>query len=325
MRVLITGGTGSLGSQLTRHWLAQGHRVQVLSRDAHKQAELARALRAEGLGECAWFLGDITDSYAVQRAIRGCDTLVHAAAQKRIERGESDPDEYLRINVLGTQIVVRAALQEGVQRCLFISTDKAVAPLNFYGCSKALAERLWLHQGTAKGDGPHFAALRYGNVVASRGSVWHLWQEQLKSRGAILVREPEPTRFIVDFPQAISFVEQALGELEHWGQMVLVPGTLKAFSLWELADELAPRYCWERQPLGPGEKQHEIMLAEGEWALHTTEDLWLVTSQLHTMERGPFSSATAPRLTGAELIEKLSERGDRRGDHSRGGVQLVAP
>ncbi len=303
MNILITGGTGSLGSHLTRYFLAQGHQVTVLSRNAHKQAELAQELDSSKL---KLVLGDICDPTRVSLALRGQEVVIHAAAQKRIERGETDQAEYLRINVLGSQVVADQALKQGIAKCLFVSTDKAVSPVNFYGCTKALAERYWLSQGKYSRYS-RFGALRYGNVLGSNGSVWHKWQKQLAQGIRMDVRDPEPTRFILNLDQATSFIKQALDVLgrEH---VLFVPGNLEAFSVWDLAYELEPdQRKWNLKCLGPGEKQHEILVAPGEDPYQVSPDLWSLHWGFENQDKTRFYSDTARRISGHEISLRLGK------------------
>jgi UDP-N-acetylglucosamine 4,6-dehydratase/5-epimerase len=304
MNILITGGTGSLGSRLTAKFLREGHQVTVLSRNAHHQHELWASV--QGLvkpGQLLFVLGDVTEPTYVARAMFHVggpkDILIHAAAHKRIERGETDPEEYMRTNIQGTLVVAREARHFRIPKCLLISTDKAVAPLNTYGVSKAMAERLWL---SFSSDRNYFGAVRYGNVVESNGSVWHYWQQQQALGQALTVRDPEPTRFFMTLEQAVGVVESALTNMNAIHKL-FVPADLEAFSLWDLARQIQPQEQWAFSPLSPGEKQHELLTAPGETALRANPLLYSIRYGFDSLPQ--LSSETAQRISGAELARRL--------------------
>ncbi len=259
-KILITGGTGSLGAALVRRWNKE-HEITILSRNPHRQLELAEKF---GLSSGSFVLGDICDYETVRRACVGQDILIHAAALKTVGQGEDNPEEYLRVNIWGTQVVARAwrdtygvsdlvAMRPAPmlpRKALYINSDKAVAPVNLYGISKAAGEKVFLAYG--------FSSIRYGNVVDSEGSFVHKWREQLERGEAITVRRPEPTRFFVAMEQAVDLVEEALRlmsipdlgfsgpatkTLQAFGpglelQGVFVPHSLKSFSVWDVVDEM---------------------------------------------------------------------------------------
>lgn len=324
MKVLVTGGTGSLGRALVKH-LAARHEVTVLSRDAHKQATLLRELHEHDL-QARFVLGDICDPVATANACHQQDVIIQAAALKRIERGESDPEEYLRVNVTGALAIAHRALEYGVGKALLICTDKAVQPLNTYGVTKALAERAWTKAGRPWAT-TQFAAIRYGNVVNSDGAVLEVWRAQTQKHQRLLVRAPEPTRFVLTIAQALALVTEAL-EIMQDGQ-ILIPRALPAISMWAMARLFQPEYLWQREPLTTGEKQHESLLAEGEYAYPASPHLAYVTTQpinQPLLERAQFQSNTASRLPLPELADLLDMPGvgHELSYHSRIGEQLVA-
>lgn len=298
MRWLITGGTGSFGSALTLALLRAGETVVCFSRDPHRQKALAAAA-AENRLRLRFILADITDAAAVCEGVGAADVVVHAAALKHVDLGERYPLEYLRVNVLGTAVVAQV-MRHFDRPGLFISTDKAVAPLNLYGCCKALAERIWRPQG---------AILRLGNVIDARGSVLHIWRQRLKQGLAIPVRAPEPTRFLLTTQQVVERVRESIKRGKK-GQ-ILIPAHLPAFSVWDLAFVMAESGQRRLVPLLRGEKQHEVLLAEGELPWTKQREDFLVVGHEQNDEEPPsptlWRSNAAPRLSKEELAGIVKE------------------
>ena len=311
MNVLITGGTGSLGTVLTHDFLQRGHHVTVLSRDPHKQDRLQKEVTdKQYLGKLTMRLGDVANLMSVIEACKGQQIVIHTAALKRVERGETDTTEYTRVNITGTQNVAMACITQSVRQGLFISSDKAVEPLNFYGETKAVGEKIWLNHDN---DITFMSVLRYGNVVNSEGSVWHIWKNAVTKRQTLQLRTPEPARFALTINQAVELIRDALYVMwraNHGGQ-TFIPYNLPAFSVWELAYLLQPdssQYIYE--PLITGEKQHEMLLAKNEHAKPTANNqlLWQLCSnneEPKTDYRQQFCSATARRITAAEVTAMI--------------------
>ena len=304
MRILITGGTGSLGSVLAQHLTQQGHDISILNRDGHKQQAIKSLLPKH----TQYFLTDICHRDTVRAACRGQDVVVHCAAAKILGIGETSPQEYCRVNINGTITVANACRDEGVRKALLISSDKACAPINLYGATKRCAESVWLASDT---HAHHFAALRYGNVVNSKGSVWHMWRERMAQGLPIEVRDPEPTRFILTVDEAVTLVQSALNTMNENHKCVFIPSHVPAFSLWDLARAVQPDESqWKRTHLEQGEKQHEVMLATGEYARQVNHLLWATCDEsdyhMSDEERAQFGSETARKLSGREVISKLN-------------------
>ena len=298
-RILITGGTGSLGRELSLTLLAQGHQVTILSRDPHKQA----ALRNNPLFKQAKFvLTDICEYPDVVRACEDQDVIVHTAADKILQMGETDPREVIRVNVNGTETVAEAAIHQGIKKCLFISSDKSPNSSNAYGATKRLGEAIWLSCDRVYRHA--FTALRYGNVCDSAGAVWGIWRDLAAKGLPLTVREPEPTRFFLRKKDAVQLVLWALDEMK--GGEILIPANLPAFSLWDLARELQPEATWIREPLGQGEKQHEVLVATEEGVRRLNDHFWTVAHGFEPPDRRIFCSATAPQMTGREVVERLT-------------------
>jgi UDP-N-acetylglucosamine 4,6-dehydratase len=242
--VLVTGGAGAFGTALARRLLTSSNapveRIVIYSRGEFRQAEMYRELSPIDPHEkLRMMIGDIRDKDRLRRAMRGVDTIFHAAALKRIETANYNPDELVRTNVVGTQNVIDAAMDAGVERAVFLSTDKSFQPISPYGHSKALAECMFLAANNMRGNsGPRFLATRYGNVWRSTGSVVPMWESILASGiDTVPVTDPECTRFFMRMDEAVDLVLRAVKELpDH----VLIP-TLPAYRLGDLAEAMGAK------------------------------------------------------------------------------------
>jgi UDP-N-acetylglucosamine 4,6-dehydratase len=256
MSILVTGGTGSFGRAFVRRLLELDteNRICIYSRGEHAQA----SMRAEfgNDGRLRFFIGDIRDRDRLRRAMDGCDVVVHAAALKRIEVCEYDPIEVKKTNVDGAVNVIEAATDAGVWKVVALSTDKACDPINAYGASKLLAERLFLAANNARGRaGPIFAVCRYGNVTGSAGSVIPKWREILKTSDTVPVTDPDCTRFHMRIDQAVDLVLRTIGTMQ--GGELNVP-ELPAYRLGDLAEAMGAEIRVTGLPAW--EKRHESML-----------------------------------------------------------------
>lgn len=251
--VLITGGTGSFGQAFTKRLLKDGvERIVVFSRNEHAQAEMRDRLSDSRL---RFFIGDVRDRDRLRRAFDGVDTVVHAAALKRIEVGVYDPIEMVKTNVTGTMNVIEAAIDAKVKRVVGLSSDKAWQPISPYGQSKALAESLLLNANSYSGrGGPSFVVTRYGNVAGSRGSVIPRWKE-MKRQGVatVPVTDPDCTRFWMWMDEAVDLVIKATRTNSN---EILIPD-LPAYRLGDLASVIGVKMNVTGLP--PWEKKHEGM------------------------------------------------------------------
>ena len=263
---LITGGTGFLGSHLTRSLLRAGHRVRAYARGEHGHEALERSVPAGERARLSTLLGAVEDLDRLRLAMRGVDYVIHAAAQKIVPLAEYDPGSCLRSNVSGTMNVALAALEANVRRAVLISTDKASAPATVYGASKLCGERAWLAANRySAGARPEYVAVRYGNVWRSRGSVLEAW-DTARGRGEIPgITDPRCTRFHFRLEQAAEFVLQALHEAKPGDLWVPRLPTYKLGDLWRAYakhhDEDGPP-----RPIGLrlAEKMHESLISENE-------------------------------------------------------------
>jgi UDP-N-acetylglucosamine 4,6-dehydratase len=203
--LMITGGTGSFGNTVLNRFLNTGVReIRILSRDEKKQEDMRIALNNPKL---RFYIGDVRDLDSVSQAMKGVDYVFHAAALKQVPSCEFYPMEAVRTNVLGTENVLNAATMNGVKRVVVLSTDKAVYPINAMGISKAMAEKVMVAKARMQQAGETvFCATRYGNVMASRGSVIPLFVSQLKAGKPITVTDPNMTRFLMSLENSVDLV-----------------------------------------------------------------------------------------------------------------------
>ena len=203
--LLITGGTGSFGNAVLRRFLGSDLReIRIFSRDEKKQDDMRKRY---GSAKLKFYIGDVRDSRAVAAAMRGVDYCFHAAALKQVPSCEVHPMEAVRTNVLGTENVLEAAIAAGVQRVICLSTDKAVYPINAMGISKAMMEKVMVASSrNLEGTATIISGTRYGNVMASRGSVIPLFVEQVQAGKPITITDPLMTRFMMTLDDAVELV-----------------------------------------------------------------------------------------------------------------------
>jgi len=213
--ILVTGGTGSFGKEFVKHVLANHDvkRLVVFSRDELKQFDMQNEIDSDVL---RYFIGDVRDQARLERAFAGIDTVVHAAALKQVVAAEYNPLECIKINVLGAENVINAAINMGVERVVALSTDKAVNPINLYGASKLCSDKLFVAANfLSAGTGPKFCVVRYGNVVGSRGSVVPFFKG-LRPTGKLPIPDPRMTRFWITLEEGNKFVENC-GDITQGG------------------------------------------------------------------------------------------------------------
>ncbi len=257
--ILLTGGTGSFGKAFLRYALdnLDPRRIVILSRDELKQYEVRQLVDDDP--RVRWFLGDVRDRRRLERAMHGIDFVVHAAALKQVDTAEYNPFEFIQTNVIGSQNVVEAAIDTGVQRVVALSTDKASSPINLYGATKLCADRLFISANHyAAGYVTRFAVVRYGNVMGSRGSVIPRWR-QLAARGESLpLTDKRMTRFWITLPQAVRFVVDSF-DLMRGGELY-VP-RIPSVALADLAAVVGNGAATHEIGIRAGEKLHEEMIS----------------------------------------------------------------
>ena len=260
-KVLITGGTGSLGNALTQRLLTENvDTIRIFSRNENKQLEMDSKFHDDRL---RFLLGDVRDYNRLTRACEDIDIVFHTAALKHVPIIEYNPFEAIKTNVMGSQNVIDACLEEDVEKAICIGTDKAVSPLNTYGATKLLMEKLFITASNYLKKERHktkFIALRYGNVLGSSGSVIPKFINQIKNNEKITITDPNMTRFSISMDEALDFILKVteIGK----GSEIFVP-KLRAYSLMDVKDALFDLLGkTDEQIVGirPGEKLHEILI-----------------------------------------------------------------
>jgi UDP-N-acetylglucosamine 4,6-dehydratase len=259
--VLVTGGAGFWGKAFAKRLLDTdgAQRICIYSRNEWNQAQMRAALNNDE--RLRWFIGDVRDSERLKRAMDGVDVVVHAAALKRIEAVEENVMEAVSTNIIGTENVVKAAIDVGASRAILLSTDKAAAASTTYGLTKAVAEAIFRNAGAyVRDDQTRFAVCRYGNVWRSTGSIVQVWGRLLADGATeVPVTNPDCTRFFMTADQAVDLVLKAIEETK--GGDVFVPD-LPAYDLRSLAEAMGAT-GFRPMGMGRGEKIHERMTDEG--------------------------------------------------------------
>lgn len=255
--ILITGGTGSFGRSMVAKLLNNfsPKRVVVYSRDELKQYEMRNLFPQKNL---AFVIGDVRDFCRVQAAISGVDYVIHAAALKRVEVAEHNPAECIKTNIVGAENVILACKAGGVKKVVALSTDKAAQPINVYGASKLVSDKLFVAANNdSSTNAPLFSCVRYGNVIGSRGSVVPYFQSLVKEGAKeIPITDPRMTRFLITLDEGVDFVLQSFGRMQ--GGEIFVP-KLRAVSILQLAQIYAPDLKVKVTGIRPGEKLHEVL------------------------------------------------------------------
>lgn len=258
--VLITGGTGSFGKQFVQTILnryPEVKRIVIYSRDELKQFLLKQQYPESKYPQLRFFIGDVRDGERLKRACEGIDVIIHAAAIKQVDTAEYNPDECIKTNVNGAQNVINAALAMGVKEVVALSTDKACAPINLYGATKLTSDKLFTAANNIKGSRDiRFSAVRYGNVMGSRGSVIPFFMDKAKT-GVLPITHPEMTRFNISLQAGVDMVMYAIGH--HLGGEIFIP-KIPSYKIMDIAEAIAPSCKTEIVGIRPGEKLHEEMI-----------------------------------------------------------------
>jgi UDP-N-acetylglucosamine 4,6-dehydratase/5-epimerase len=255
--ILITGGTGSFGQRFVKRVLERyaPRRVVVYSRDELKQFEMSQVYDQQPM---RYFLGDVRDLDRLRMAMREIDIVIHAAALKQVPAAEYNPIECIKTNINGAEHVIRAALDNNVDRVVALSTDKAANPINLYGATKLASDKLFIAANNmAGGRRTAFSAVRYGNVVGSRGSVVPLFRKLIAEASPCLpITDERMTRFWITLDQGVDFVMKTMQRM-HGGE-IFVP-KLPSIRVRDLAEAMAPGVPVKVVGIRPGEKLHEVM------------------------------------------------------------------
>ena len=310
-KILITGGTGSLGIALTKLLLTTDvNTIRVLSRNEHQQILMQEKIKD---GRMRFLIGDVRDRRRLVRAMEDIDIVFHAAALKHVPVVEYNPYEGIQTNVIGSQNVIDASIEADVETSIAISTDKAVAPLNTYGATKLLMEKMFV---TAKGNlnpdlhKTKFLVLRYGNVMGSSGSVIPKFIRQIRSKQKITITDPSMTRFTITMNEALKFIIESITISK--GSEIFVP-KLRAYTISDLKDaviELLEDTGEEKIPVRAGEKTHEVLIDSDEMrSTWESEKNYIIFDPQQDTE---FIQSKYPQLKKVSSIESYSSKNAKR-------------
>jgi UDP-N-acetylglucosamine 4,6-dehydratase/5-epimerase len=255
--ILVTGGTGSFGKQFIKSVLEryQPERLIVFSRDEMKQYDMEQEYNQPNI---RYFIGDVRDGERLRQAMRDVNYVIHAAALKQVPAAEYNPMECIKTNIYGAENVIKAAIENNVEKVIALSTDKAANPINLYGATKLCSDKLFVAANNITGKShTRFAVVRYGNVVGSRGSVIPFFQKLAKSRAEYIpITDVRMTRFWLTLNQGVEFVLTCFKRMQ--GGEILVP-KIPSSRVVDLAQVIAPGIPHKVIGIRPGEKLHEVM------------------------------------------------------------------
>lgn len=276
LTILVTGATGSFGHKFIEFVLKEKRpkKLIIFSRDELKQHEMRLRFPDTHDSSLRYFIGDVRDKDRLIRAFRGVDVVVHAAALKQVPACEYNPFEAVKTNIIGAQNIIDAAIDCGVRRVVALSTDKAVNPINLYGATKLVAEKLFIQGNAYVGEAlTRFACVRYGNVVGSRGSIVPLLLNQ-RQKGSVTITDLSMTRFWITLDQGVKLVIKAIESME--GGEIFIP-KIPSMCLKDLVETIAPDCTHEIMGIRAGEKMHEALISYDE-SRHTVEydDIYVI-------------------------------------------------
>ena len=324
--ILITGGTGSLGNALTKKLLSLNAKtIRIFSRNESKQIQMESDFDDKRL---RFFVGDVRDSERLYSALEDVDIVFHAAALKHVPKIEYNPFESIKTNVIGSQNVIDNSLRQDVERVICVGTDKAVSPLNTYGATKLLMEKLFVSANNYVNPEKHrtkFVAVRYGNVLGCSGSVIPKFIDLIKKGKPITLTDPNMTRFTITMDEALEFILNAT--VTGQGSEIFIP-KLKSYEisvLIEALNELLGETKQEITGIRPGEKLHETLINNDEirytWSIN---NMYMLTNPHHRLfktsdfsdmydgikkieDLTSYSSDVADKITKEELKEKIKK------------------
>ena len=299
--ILITGGTGSFGKCFTRYVFTHYNpkKVIVYSRDEFKQFIMQNEFR-EYADRLRFFIGDVRDKERLERAFEGVDYVIHAAALKQVPTCEYNPNEAIKTNIHGAQNVIDAALDSNVKKVVALSTDKAVNPVNLYGGTKLVSDKLFIAANAYAGTKDiNFSIVRYGNVAGSRGSIIPLFHNIIKNGGRELpITDYRMTRFWISLTQGVELVIKALEEATGGETFI---SKIPSFKVTDLANAMLPGCEMPAIGIRPGEKLHEIMVTvEDSYTTYEYDRHFIVYPQM------TWNNRQQPDLSGRKVEEGFS-------------------
>jgi len=299
--ILITGGTGSFGKCFTKYVLThyEPKKIIIYSRDEFKQFIMQNDFK-EYAGKLRFFIGDVRDKERLQRAFEGVDYVIHAAAMKQVPACEYNPNEAIKTNINGAQNIIDAALDSGVKKVVALSTDKAVNPVNLYGGTKLVSDKLFIAANAYAGHKDiSFSIVRYGNVAGSRGSVIPFFNNIINKGGKELpITDYRMTRFWISLQQGVELVIKALEEAKGGETFI---SKIPSFKITDLAQAMLPGCEMPEVGIREGEKLHEIMVTvEDSFTTYEYDKHFIVYPQM------VWSKDKTPTPTGKKVEEGFS-------------------
>lgn len=326
--ILVTGGTGTFGRAFVKTVLERYNprRIIVFSRDELKQSEMAYEFPADKFPAIRYFIGDVRDSDRLEMAFREVDYVIHAAALKQVDIAEYNPIECINTNVMGAQNVVQAAIRCGVEKVVALSTDKAANPINLYGASKLASDKIFVAANNLSGSvGTRFSAVRYGNVLGSRGSVVPLYRRLIAEKvDSLPITDPAMTRFWITIQQAVNMVLSTIALMQ--GGEIYIP-KIPSMCMTDMARAMAPHLDQHVIGIRPGEKLHEIMVTTDDarvtteladrYVIHPSFNFWgegesVAKSMQRVDEDFVYTSENNDEWLDAETLNQLIAPDDSR-------------
>ncbi|MBQ8591669.1 MAG: UDP-N-acetylglucosamine 4,6-dehydratase (inverting) [Lachnospiraceae bacterium] len=303
--ILITGGTGSFGKCFTKYVLEhyEPKKIIIYSRDEFKQWMMANEFK-DHVDKLRFFIGDVRDKERLQRAFEGVDYVIHAAAMKQVPACEYNPQEAIKTNIHGAQNIIDAALDSNVKKVVALSTDKAVNPVNLYGGTKLVSDKLFIAANAYAGDKDiNFSIVRYGNVAGSRGSVIPFFNNIIKNGGTELpITDYRMTRFWISLTQGVELVIKALEEAKGGETFI---SKIPSFKITDLAEAMMPGCNMPEVGIREGEKLHEIMVTvEDSMTTYEYDKHFIVYPQM------VWSNSRKPTPTGKKVPDGFSYSSD---------------
>lgn len=290
--ILVTGATGSFGKRFVKYVLEKHKpaRVVAFSRDELKQFEMQQTLNSPRL---KYALGDVRDHNRLYHVLDGIDLVVHAAAMKQVPASEHNPIEAIKTNIMGAENLIRAAIDQGVERVVALSTDKAANPANLYGATKLCADKLFVAANALSNPKrTRFSVVRYGNVIGSRGSVIPFFMQK-RACGILPITDQRMTRFWITLEQSVQFVLDSI--VRMYGGEIFIP-KIPSMNIMDVAKVVAPGCKTEIIGIRPGEKLHELMITPDDaWNTVEYDEYYVIQPAADWWDRAGFLARTGGR------------------------------